>query len=389
MAADSMETSVTRFRVIFACVCCAVLASPGLAQDGFEPERVGVKAAIDPGPNVFINKQEWDGAGSINVYAAADLEYKGNMSLGSMGQILISPDGKTAYTQSSYLKRIVHGDNEQVLQVFDVATLTPQREVILPPKAALGAASTALLEQSADGRFIYVQNATPATSVTVVDIAAGEVVQELPTPGCWGVYPSLAGHAFSTICGDGSFASFALGEDGTGTARTNSEKIFDVDSDALFVSAERIEGKLGFVSFNGNLYLLDDSTGTVKLGDLLSFTEGVEGWAPGGYGVFGYNEANGVLFVTMHDNAREGSHKAESKEVWAYDVRNKTPLYRSPVTQLVSLTVTDDAVPVVYGLNQDDGKVVRFEADPEAKFVLKQTAEHGQTGFALVVTVRQ
>jgi len=377
---------------LVACTLCAMSASitGALAQEAeFVPETFGVKEAIDPGPNLFLNQQEWSGAGSINVYSADDLTYKGNMSAGAMGQVLISPDGTKAYSQSSYLKRIAYGEHEQVLQIFDVATLTPEREIILPPKAAMVAAYDPLLTQSADGRLVYVQNATPATSVTVVDIEAGEVLQEVPTPGCWGVYPSLEGYSFSTICGDGTFASFALGEDGSSAEKTVSEKIFDVDEDPLFVPAQRVDGLLLFMSFNGNAYLLDDSTGTITLSETFSITEGTEGgWAPGGYGLTAYNEANKVLFVTMHSEAYDGSHKNASEEIWAYDMEARELLYQSPVHGVISITVTDDEVPVLYAINEEDSTVLRYEADPEAKFVLKETAEHGDTGFATVLTVK-
>ncbi len=97
-----------------------------MAEDAaFTPEEVGLKATIDPGPNVFVYQQEWKGAGSVAVYGKDDLAFKGLMTTGSMGMMLVSPDGKTAYTQSTYMKRITWGDIEQVLQVFDVATLSP------------------------------------------------------------------------------------------------------------------------------------------------------------------------------------------------------------------------------------------------------------------------
>lgn len=383
---------MARLTKLVACALCAMSAAcaGAFAQDAeFVPETFGVKEAIDPGPNLFVNQQEWSGAGSINVYSADDLTYKGNMSAGSMGQILISPDGAKAYSQSSYLKRIAYGEHEQVLQVFDVATLSPEREVILPNKAAMVAAYDPLLTQSADGKLIYVQNATPATSVTVVDIEAGEVLQEVPTPGCWGVYPSLGGYGFSSICGDGTFASFALGPDGMAAEKTTSEKIFDVDADALFVPAQRIDGMLAFMSFNGNVYILDDSTGTITLSETFSITQGTEGgWAPGGYGLMAYNAANDVLFVTMHSEAYDGSHKNASEEIWAYDMEARELLYQSPVHGIISITVTDDEVPVIYALNEEDGAVVRYDVDPEAKFVLKESAEHGDTGFATVLTVK-
>ena len=56
---------MARLRTLSVCLFCAVLSAtaPAVAQDGFKPESVSVKAAIDPGPNVFVNKQEWGGAG--------------------------------------------------------------------------------------------------------------------------------------------------------------------------------------------------------------------------------------------------------------------------------------------------------------------------------------
>src|SRR5690606_35236396 len=128
--------------------------------------------------------------------------------------MLVSPDGTKAYGQSTYMARYTHGDIEQVLEVYDVETLSIEKEIPLPAKAAMVAAYEPYLEMSADGALVYVLNATPATSVTIVDIEAGEVVQEIPTPGCFGIYPALEGYKFSTVCGDGSIATFDLGEDG-------------------------------------------------------------------------------------------------------------------------------------------------------------------------------
>jgi methylamine dehydrogenase heavy chain len=375
-------------------VACALLFAPAivapLAQEAeFVPETLGVKAAIDPGSNVFVNKQEWGGASSIGVYSADDLAFKGLMTAGGMGQILISPDGKTAYGQSTYMKRIMYGDVEQVLQVYNVATLTPVKEIILPPKAAMVAAYTPLLEQSADGKFVYVQNATPATSVTVVDIAAGTVTQEVPTPGCWGIYPSLEGYKFSSICGDGTFASFTISQDGTTSEKVTSEKIFDVDEDPIFVPAERIGADLVFASYHGNIYKLADAEGAITLTEKVSVTEGIEGgWAPGGYGLITYNEANGILFIGMHPEAYDGSHKNAAEEIWAYDVANARLLYRTSVHGISSITVSDAAAPVLYALNEEDSTLLRFESDPEAKFVLKETNKAEDTGFATVVQVR-
>jgi methylamine dehydrogenase heavy chain len=361
-------------------VLCILSAFPcWTTAEEFQPQHLTVKAAIDPGANIFTNDQEWNGASSIDVFSAADLAYKGNMSSGSMAQMLVSPDGKTAYTVSVYLKRYAYGEPEMVLQAFDVATLSPLREIALPPKFAMGTAYTALLAQSADGRYIYVQNATPATSVTVVDVVAGTVTGEIPTPGCFGIYPSVAGTRFSVACGDGTFASYALEPDGKSADRAQSEKIFDVDSDPIFMHAQRIGPDLLFISYHGNVYRLSDSGAAVQLAEKYSVTDGVRGgWAPGGYEMIAYNKSNNVLFIGMHPNAKDGSHKQGAKEIWAYDLAARKTLSRSAVPGALALTVSDDKIPVLYavadGGSKDAKTLIRFEASPTEKFALRKTA---------------
>lgn len=353
-------------------------ASGGLLAAGSQPQELSAKSKIDPGPNIFTNHQEWDGASSINIFSAADLTFKGNLSTGGMSQMLISPDGKTAYTVSVYQKRYAYGDAEMVLQYFDVATLSPTKEILLPPKFAMVSPYESIVAQSADGKYIYVQNATPATSVTVVDTAAGKVSGEIPTPGCFGIYPSLRGSKFSAICGDGTFASYTLKPDGAAADRTQSAKIFDVDKDPLFLQSARANGELIFLSYHGNLYRIADNAPVITLSETRSITQGVSGgWAPGGYEIFAYNKPNDVLFIGMHPDAKNGSHKQGAKEIWAYGLKAKKLLYRSPVDDVVALTVSDDPVPVLFAIK--DKATQRFEADPEAKFVLKKTHEAANT----------
>jgi methylamine dehydrogenase heavy chain len=357
-----------------AALCFWASVSSGAVDSPFRSQHLTVKTAIDPGPNVFTTSVGDAGAGSINVFSATDLKFKGNMTTGSMGQTLIARDGKTAYTTSVYLKRISYGDPEFILQVYDVATLTPTKEIALPPKLAMVGAQEPMLAQSADGRLVYVQNATPATSITIVDVTAGKVTGEIPAPGCFGIYPSLQGHKFSAICGDGTFASFTLNAQETSAERSQSKKIFDVDKDPIFVPTARVGTDLVFISFHGNVYRVSDSGPAIKLMETYSVTAGVDpGWAPGGAQLITYNKANDVLFIGMHPNAKEGSHKTPAKEIWAYNLHTKKLLYRSPVDDVLALTASDAPVPVIYA-----GKakvLLRLEVDPEAKFALKKSHE--------------
>ena len=370
-------------------VLCVLSVLPGWSLEAeFRPQHLTVKPTIEPGANVFTNDQEWGGASSINVFSAKDLTYKGNLSSGTMAQMLLSPDGKTAYTVSVYMKRIAYGEAEMVLQSFDVATLSPTKEIALPPKVAMLTPYQDMLAQSADGKYIYVQNATPATSVTVVDVVTGKVTGEIPTPGCFGIYPSLQGIKFSVICGDGTFASYSLKAGGASADRTQSEKIFDVDKDPLFMPTQRAGADLIFISYHGNVYRVSDSDAAVQLLETFSVTEGIKGgWAPGGYEPIAYNKRNGVLFIGMHPNAKDGSHKQGAAEIWAYSLGGRKLLHRSPVEGIVALTVSDDAVPVLFALKEK--AVMRFEVDPETKFALKKTQERLNPGpYNLEVELR-
>ena len=362
---------------------CALYLAVGAAGWGgaeqLEPQHLTVKPAIDPGSNVFTLDQEWGGASSINIFSATDLKYRGNFSSGTMAQMLLSHDGKTAYTASVYMKRIVYGDAEMVLQAFDVATSSPVREVALPAKLAMLTPYRHMLAESADGKYVFVQNATPATSVTVVDVQAGKVTGEVPTPGCFGIYPALDARKFSVICGDGTFASYVLKPDGSGADRTPSAKIFDVDQDPIFLPAQRVDADLVYVSYHGNVYRVSDAGPATTLEERFSLTAGTTGgWAPGGYEMIAYNKAHGVLFVGMHPNAKDGSHKTPAKEIWAYDLVHKKLLHRSPVPEIKALTASDGAAPAVFALK--DKAIVRFAADPLAQFALKKTHEHLNAG---------
>jgi methylamine dehydrogenase heavy chain len=363
-------TKIAGLVVILLSVCAWIPSSA--TEKPFRPQQLTAKPAIDPGPNIFTSVSPSSGAGAIHVFSATDLSYKGSMSSGAMGQVLLSRDGKTAYAASLFMTRVVYGEKAMVLQIYDVATLSLIKEIPLPPKLAQVLPQDSMLVQSADGRYVYVQNATPATSVTVVDVVAGKVTGEIPSPGCFGIYPSLEGDRFSAICGDGTFASYTLRPDGTSADRTRSQKIFDADKDPIFMPAARVGLDLVFISYHGNIYRVTDSGPVDKLTDTYSVTAGVTGgWAPGGTQLIAYNKANDILFIAMHPNARDGSHKQPAKEVWAYSLTSKKILYRSPVDGINALTVSDAPVPVLYASKAL--ALMRFEVDPDAKFALKKS----------------
>ena len=86
-----------------------------------------------------------------------------------------------------------------------------------------------------------------------------------------------------------------------------------------------------------------------------------------------YNEANDVLFVTMHSDAYNGSHKNPAEEVWAVDLSSGDVLSRSPVHELSSISVTDGETPILFGLDEES-TLTRFDVDVDAGFELSPTS---------------
>lgn len=351
----------------------------------FVPETVSVKTRMSPGPNVVVNQMGM-ASSTLYIYSARDLTLKGSVSGGGWGLSTLSRDGNTAYMASSFFSRITYGTGEDVLQIFDVPTNTVKKEIRLPFKITQYTPDAAQLRLSADEKFIYVQNATPATSVTVVDLVNDKVLQEIPQPGCYGIYPTLQGHGFSTICTDGSFMTFTLGADGSTFTSRRSEKIFDVDSDPIYLASARAGGDLLFISYNANIYRLSDQGGAIRTVSVTSLTRGIPGnWGTSGYGVLGYNAADNVLFVPMYPNHHEGTHHRGGKQIWAYDLTRRTLLSRSPVDDISTIAVSSGEKPVLYGLNIDKNLIEEYAADKKHGFSLSKTAEHTDFGFATMI----
>ncbi len=351
------------------------MAAPALAQDPLPSETFGVKEAIDPGPNVIVYQESLSGPGSLVVLGADDLAMKGTMPSGSFGTMLVDPAGKVAYSLSTFLKRYAYGPMETVLQIYDVATLTVKSEVVLPPKGVMALSYAALLQQSADGKFVFAQNATPASSITVVDVAAGAVAQEIPTPGCWGIYPTATGSGFTTICGDGSLMTYALSADGKTATETTGTDIFDPDEDPVFATTARSEAGIVMVTFKGDVVIASDADGTPKKVDRFSMTAGVEGgWVPGGYNLVTYSSGLKRLFVLMHSGGYDGSHKNPSEEVWTVDLEKKAVVGRTPLAGALSITAAPGDKPVLYTLMADI-KLIRHEVDVAGGYATKVAGE--------------
>jgi methylamine dehydrogenase heavy chain len=305
--------------------------------------------------------------GKLHVVDGDSMSYRGLVATGYAGQSTLSADRRRLYVATSYYSRLSRGERTDVLDVHDAATLAHDHEIVIPPKHAQALNYRGLIAVSADDRWVFVQNATPAVSVSVVDTKARRFVQEVDTPGCWTILPVRSRpNAFATLCGDGTMLTVTLSEDGTASTLERSAKLFDLERDPVFSHAEADGDRLWYVSFRGVLHEVDLSgpVATASAWPMVSGALAKEGWRPGGYQVSALHRASGRLFVAMHRKGGEGSHKNPADQVWTVDPKARRVIARGPASGAISIAVSQDAAPLLFVIDGLRNELVSL--DPNA-----------------------
>ena len=336
-------------RAILAAGCAALLLATRPAQAAppaeLPAETLGVGTLAGVGPErVYVADVAISHIvdGRIRVFDAKGGKLLGMFASGYAGNFSLSAKADELYLATTYMTRLGRGERSDVLEVWDTETLDFKFEVILPPRRAQALNYRGLVRATGNGRFVLVQNATPATSVTVVDLEQRKVAAEIATPGCWGLLPAAThGTRFSMLCGDGKVATVTLDAQGQSVDRQLSEKLFDADADAWFHHAEQAGDRYWFVSFKGVLTELDLGGPVAQRQaehTLVGAAQQRAGWRPGGYQPFAVDAAAKRLVIAMHDKGREGSHKTPAKQLWIVDLESGKRVATVPGLASVSLT---------------------------------------------------
>ncbi|MEY4754250.1 MAG: hypothetical protein RJA44_1925 [Pseudomonadota bacterium] len=308
--------------------------------------------------------------GRIRVLEATSGKFLGMISTAYVGNMALNKARDQIYVATTHLSRSYRGERADVLEVYGADDLTFKHEILLPSKRAQALNYRWLVSVSGNDRYVFVQNATPATSVTVVDLQERKVATEVATPGCWGALPS-ASHPtrFSTLCGDGTMATITLDANGQVAERQVSAKIFDADSDAWFHNAERVGDRYWYVSFQGKVTELNlgGAVAEVKASHDLIATpaERKAGWRPGGYQAAAVDPSGRWLVVGMHPKGGEGSHKLPADKLFVLDLATGKRAASLPGNMAIALTfsasgerlhVLDGATNTLHVLGFKDGK---------------------------------
>jgi len=306
--------------------------------------------------------------GKLLIIDGDSLKLQGMLSTAYVAFTTLSPDRSEIYVATTYYARLNRGERTDQIDVYDATTLKLKAEIGLPNKRALALAYKGLIRTSANGRFIFVQNATPSSSVSIVDRVAGKFVAEVPTPGCWAIYtPSTVSDRFSTLCGDGTMLTVVLDDKGNVARRQKSAAFFDPDDDALFISGERIGDRYFFASFKGNLQAVDiagDVAVAAPQWSLVPAADAKAHWRPGGYQVMAIHEKSGLLYIGMHKKGAEGSHKNPADEIWAFDLASKKRIARAKAAGTTTLAVTQGDSPSLLAFDGTKAMLNAFSATP-------------------------
>lgn len=361
-------------KTIARCAASAAVcwAASGLASAQLPVEQLSTKPAVTAKTRVYIPDIAINhiADGKLHVIDGESGNYEGVIGTGFTGQTKLSADGKDIYISTGYYDRGQRGNYTAIVEVWDADSLTFKYEIPISEKRAMALNYKWLLSLSSDGRWLFVQNATPATSVTVVDLQAKQAVAEIEMPGCWAVYPVKSNpNKFGSLCGDGTVQLVTIGDSGAESGRTQSEALFDPDKDALFMQGEPTGDTYHFVSFTGNAMSIDmsgDKATGAGAWALVSPAERKKGWRPGGYQPLALHEGTSRMYVTMHVGGGEGSHKSPAKEIWIFDTQSKKRVGKMPGHMSVSLGTSPDGAKL-YAIDAEKASLVIVDVTKKPK----------------------
>jgi methylamine dehydrogenase heavy chain len=306
----------------------------------------------------------------IRIIDGDDFSVLGQVTNGSFGSFSISADRKTLFDATSFFSRGDHGTRTEVLEYYDTATLKPRSETILLSKRAMSNQYSVFVVESAEAKYLMLQNATPAQSVSIVDLATKNLLSEIPTAGCFGIYASTTVPGrFSTLCGDGAALTVDFDSAGKEIGRNRSPTLFDPERDALFISGVKMDDKTIFMSFLGNVHIIDFSADVATQDTpwtVLGAKEKAARWRPGGYSNIAYSPSTGQLYLGMHPDGQEGSHKTPAAEIWKVDVAKHVVTGRVKSDGANYMQVSKEAHPLLFTVNVTadiQGSISRYDGD--------------------------
>ena len=156
----------------------------------------------------------------------------GMLTAGMISTAAISPDHSRIFVGDTFFSRGTRGSRTDVITVYDAKSLDPVSEIAIAPKRQLASPDNLQLGATSGGRLLLVANMTPATSVTVIDLAASKVLSEIAIAGC-AEFQLIAKRQFASLCGDGSILMVDFDDNGKAVSEKRSSVFFNAEKDPI------------------------------------------------------------------------------------------------------------------------------------------------------------
>jgi methylamine dehydrogenase heavy chain len=273
----------------------------------------------------------------------------GQLNGGYLASFVMAPGGAELYMVGTFYSRVWHGTRTDAIEIFDAHSLAFKGEIKIPPKRLLIVPKDNSAAVTSDGRFLLVQNLTPATSVSVVDLRTRKFVGEVETPGCVQVMPS-GPRRFASMCADGSILTVTLDDTGKLKSRKQSKPFFDPSKDPVFDQPALAGTTAYFDSYHGLIYKVDlagDEARAEPGWSALTDDNRKANWRPGGWQSIAASPDGSTVYLLMHQGG-EWTHKQTGKEVWAFATAKKARIARIPLkTEAYSIRATGGPKPIL------------------------------------------
>jgi methylamine dehydrogenase heavy chain len=294
---------------------------------------------------------------------------QGMIPVAYYGNIVRDPVSGRYYVSETIWSRGNRGTRQDLLSIYDPQTLQLRQEIDLPGRALI-TTKKQNLDISANGRYVYIYNMTPASSMIVVD-TSNQNVAVLDLPGCALAF-AFGNEGFASICADGSLATVTL-DASAKPSLFRTAPFFPPDHDPIFEQSprDRQSGMVYFISNNGLVYPVK-LRGQPDIGEPWSITEAAGqpklstdphtiGWRPGGWQLAALHGKNHRLYILMHPGPF-WTHKENGTEIWEIDVTAHKLLKRIALQAPSPMVgVSQDDSPLLY-TTTDDGKFSVYDA---------------------------
>ncbi|HEX7853422.1 MAG TPA: amine dehydrogenase large subunit [Sphingobium sp.] len=353
-----------------------------------EAETSDVMTAAPPQKGWFYVNGGWWQLGT-SIFDAQSGKMKGMVATSRNADLAFDPSGKYYYVAETIWSKGNRGTRQDMVSVYDTTEMKLKAEIAIPDRIIIGDRKQNFIV-SADGKWGFIYNLSPASSVNIVDLTKRKFAKTVEVPGCAALIPN-PGVGFSALCSDGSMATISLA--GARPQITRSAAFFSATGDPVFENFgyDKAKNEAVLLSYSGLVY-------TAKMGATPSISEpfslqGAAGygpastkplepaWYPGTRQPMALHKPSGHLFVLMH-MGEYWSHKAPGTEIWELDVAAKKVVRRIVLAKPAGhIEVTQDAAPMLFVNNEEGTGLIIDPKTGEEKYKI----EHAGGGIISVV----